>query len=137
MSLTSISPIFRLRSKVKLTTLIRVVSFWKWNILSVSLSWNSYALVADIFGASCSKTIYYGAETSITLGIGFLWPRVTYRWMTEKGTYKNNKTHIEICIFEGNIWEKSVFSSNQKFEILLKSAFKSEWSKNLSLVLVK
>ena len=106
---------------MKHTTIIRVVSFWKLNILSVSLSWNSYALVADIFGASCSKTFYYGAENFISLGIGFLWHWV--RWMNEKDTYKNNKTHIEICIFEGNIWEKSDFSSNQKFEIFFEIGF--------------
>ena len=43
--------------------------------------------------------------------------------MNEKDTYKNNKTHIETCIFEENIWEKSDFSSNQKFEIFFEIGF--------------
>ena len=52
-------------SNVKLTTVIWIVPFWKFNRLTIKLSWNSDALVADIFGACSSKAIHNRSKNSI------------------------------------------------------------------------
>ena len=52
-------------SNVNLTTVIWIVPFWKFNRLSVKLSRDSDALVADIFGACSSKAIHNRSKNSI------------------------------------------------------------------------
>ena len=53
------------KSNVKLTTASWIVPFWKFNRLSVKLSRDSDALVADIFGACSPKAIHNRSRNSI------------------------------------------------------------------------
>ena len=59
----------QIRSNSRLTTVIGIVPFWKFNRLSVKLSWNSDALIANIFGACCSKAFNS-------------WSKKLYYWLT-------------------------------------------------------